>query len=401
MLRPVMYPTVTLSPKRESTPLLWHPWVFSGAVDKFPETLEQGDIVRVETDKGVLLGIATFSAKSSIALRIFEFGEATLDAAWFAKKLREADARRIKMFGYGPGTQTTGYRVAFGEADSLPGIVIDRYDDVIVMQLSTSGADRLRDVIVEAIKEVFAPRAIVERSDVPSRREEGLKSVEGVVYGEDPGEVPFLENGLRFVAQPVTGQKTGFYLDQKSLRSVIQTYAAGKKALNLYSYTGAAGIAALKGGATSVVNVDSSAAALASCAKHAEMNGFSQAQMMAVESDVFQFVNANKETYGLVMVDPPAFVKAQKDLEEGMKAYHFLNRAALRMIEDGGIFVSSSCSRYLPEDDLMFILRKASVQAGVKLHILAVVRQAPDHPSSIYFPEGAYLKSFVCVAERR
>jgi 23S rRNA (cytosine1962-C5)-methyltransferase len=267
---------------------------------------------------------------------------------------------------------------------------------VFVIQISTAGVDRMRSIIVAALTDVFSPAAIVERSDIHVRKEEALKDVVEVLSGELSGPADFSEEGLRFVADVLEGQKTGFFLDQRSLRKVIGKFAKDRDVLNLFSYTGASGIVAMKNGARSVLNIDSSAAALEACGRHAEMNGVEPHVFRREEADVFQYLSTKTEpAFDMVLVDPPALIKSQRDAEEGKKAYHFLNRASLRLVRDGGIFVTSSCSHYMNEEDFAFILRRASVQAGVRLDLLEIVRQSPDHPLSVYFPESAYLKSFV------
>lgn len=398
-----MYPILTLQSGKEANAVFRHPWIFSGALVKRPEGVEHGAVVRVADEAGRILGTGTYSAKSSIAVRFLEFGdkEVVIDEAWFAAKFAQADARR-KLLGYGPGAPVDGYRVVFGEADGVPGLVVDRYGDVLVLQISTAGMDVRRDVIVAALTKTFSPSTIVERSDLAVRKEEALGDVTGTLFGETPSAVAFSERGMRFEADVVGGQKTGFFLDQKELRAAIGRYAEGRETLNLFSYTGAAGIAAMRGGAKTVRNVDASATAIQGCLRHADMNGIDPSVFMTEEADVFQFLSAKTEpAYDMVLMDPPALIKSQRDGEEGKKAYHFLNRAALRVVRDGGVFVTSSCSHFLNEEDFAFILRRASVQAGVRLDVLEVIRQAPDHPLSVYFPESAYLKSFVCRVSRQ
>ncbi len=386
-----MYPILRIKEGKEAAIGFRHPWMFSGALES---KAEHGAVVQVADKHGKVLGTGTYSRSGSIAVRVFAFGDAAINGALFVERMKDAHAKRL-VLGYGPGTQTTGYRCVFGEADGLPGLIVDRYEDVFVFQIATAGMDKMRDLVVGAIKEVFAPRAIVERSDMPSRREENLEPVAGVVSGEDPGEVAFLEHGRRCVAAPLKGQKTGFFLDQKDLRSKIAQYAKGKEVLNLFSYTGSAAFAALAGGATNVHNVDGSDEALALLDAQAKAAGVS-AHCTSQKTDIFQWLAREESAHDMVIMDPPALIKANKDTEEGKKAYHFLNRAALKLVKDGGIFVTSSCSHFLPEEDLAFILRRASVQAGVDLQVLEVVRQSPDHPQSVYFPEGTYLKTFIC-----
>ncbi len=395
-----MYPIIRMRPDKIANVAFHHPWIFSGALGRPNPDIRHGCIVQVADPNDKILGTGTYSSRSTIAIRIFEFGDCILDRTWLDRKLREADERR-RLMGYGPGTDTTGYRLVFGESDSLPGLVVDRYDDVLVFQLSTAGLDALRPMIIEALVDVFSPGAIVERSDLSVRAEEGLEDVTELHYGEQPGPVEFLEHGRRFVADVLHGQKTGFYLDQKDLRREIVSLARDRVTLNLFSYTGSMGVAALAGGAKSVVQVDSSESALSQCHAHVQNNGLETDRMTIECEDVFQWLGErNEPTFDLVVMDPPALVKSQGDLESGRKAYHFLNRAAMRLVNHGGIFVSSSCSSHFSEDDLAYTLRRASVQAGVKLSILKTVRQSPDHPLSIYFPEALYLKSFICQVRR-
>ncbi len=392
-----MYPILKLKEGKEAAVGFRHPWIFSGALEN---KAEHGALVRVADKHGKILGTGTYSRSSSIAMRVFAFGDAVIDRVWLKAKIAEAQASRA-LLGYGPGTDTTGYRCVFGEADGVPGLVVDRYNDVIVFQIATAGLDRLREDVVAVLQEVFQPRAIVERSDVPSRREENLEPVSAVRFGQDPGLVSFSEHGRTGLADVMNGQKTGAFLDQKDLRSFVAPLAKDKEVLNLFSHAGAAGIAALKAGAARVHNVDGSADALALAAETAKANDVPADRFTTEKSDVFQWLGAHAaDAWDVVLMDPPALIKSAKDAEEGKKAYHFLNRAAMKLVKNGGLFVTSSCSHFLKEEDLAFILRRASVQAGVDLQVLRVVRQSPDHPVSVYFPEGAYLQSFVCRVRR-
>ncbi len=395
-----MYSKITLQPGKDVNVQFRHPWIFSGALAEPPSKDLHGAVVQVTDSRGRVVGTGTFSARSSIAVRVCEFGEALISRSWFAAKLNEAEASR-RLLGFGPGRPTDGYRLVFGEADGIPGLVVDRYRDVLVLQISTAGLDNLRDEVVGALIDVFQPRAIVERSDLAVRREEGLNDVVALRHGSDPGIVEFLENGRKCLADVMNGQKTGFFLDQRDLRRGLAGLSSGRRGLNLFSYSGAGAVAALAGGAVSVHNVDSSGPALELGRRQAELNGFGPEAFTVEEADIFQYLGSkNEAAHDLVIMDPPALIKSKNDAEEGRKAYHFLNRAALRLVRDRGLFVTSSCSHFLPEEDLAFILRRASLQAGVTLKVLEVVRQSPDHPQSVYFPEASYLKSFICLARR-
>lgn len=385
--------TLTLKPGKEANVGFRHPWIFSGALESLEA--EHGSRVRVADKNGKILATGTFSARSSIAVRCFEFGEAKIDRAWLEKKVIEAHERR-ELMGYGPKTGTTGYRVVFGEADGIPGLVVDRYGDTVVFQISTAGMDALREDVIQALAATLRPACLIERSDLAVRAEEGLEDVVKIHEGAADDLIAFEEQGLRFLADPIKGQKTGFFLDQKDVRAALGRLAKGKDALNLFSYSGAASVAMMQGGAASVHNIDASSDALALCQKHAELHDFSEKKFTIEEADIFQWLGAGQEKmYDMVVMDPPALIKTMKDAEEGRKAYHFLNRAAMRLVEDGGVFATSSCSHFLSEDDLAFTLRRASVQAGLRLDLLQVVRQSPDHPQSVYFPESLYLKTFI------
>lgn len=395
-----MYPTLQLAEGREKNAQFWHPWIFSRAFTAIPKDIAHGALVRVVDSRGTCVGVGTFSAHTSIAVRLWDFTDTVIDQVWIEHRLRAAQQQR-EANGYGPNTQTTGYRLIFAEADQMPGVVIDRFDTVFVLQIATAGADALKPLIVQALMKIFQPTAIVERSDAGAREEEQLKDSTSLLHGNCAEEIPFVENGHRAIAHPLTGQKTGYFADQKELRRAIQQHAAGKTVVNIFSYTGMAGVYAMAGGATSVHHVDSSAFALQGCEAHRVANAIEVANWTTEEADVFQWLSARKEpAYDMVCIDPPALIKSQRDVEEGKKAYHFLNRAAMRLTKDSGIFVTSSCSHFFPEEDLLFTLRRASVQNRMRLHILGSIRQAPDHPASVYVPESQYLKSVVCRVER-
>ncbi len=392
-----MYPEIKLKPGKEANLIYRHPWVFSGALSRKPDNLANGSLVTVADANGKPLGTGIYSQHSQISVRVLEFAELAIDQQWFAQKFLAAEERR-RTLGYGRESGTTGYRLIFGEADGVPGLIVDRYDDVFVIQSAVAGVDRLKTDIVAALVTLFQPRAIVERSDLPVRHEEELEQVTGLLYGEIDAPVPFLENGLRFEADVIAGQKTGFYLDQKDLRREIMALAQGREALNLFSNSGSFAIAALKGGATRVLNVDSSGPALDLCYHFAEMNDLDKAKIEDSCSDVFSWLSERQPpSYDMIILDPPALIKSRSDAESGKKAYHFLNRAAIRMLRPGGILVTSSCSAFFTEEDFLFMLRRAAVQAKRGLHLLRYVPQAPDHPWSAFFPESKYLKSFICL----
>lgn len=396
-----MYPVVKLKPGRDGSVLHGHPWVFSGAIAEKPSGLSVGDFVHIAGHDGSVIATGSYSPHSSISIRVFERRKAVIDGQWLADKIHRSNARRILM-GYGPHTGTTGYRAVFGEADGIPGLVVDRFGDTVVFQISTAGLDRRRPEIIEAIDRVFSPVSVIERSDLPSRKDEGLGDVQTAHSGDDSALARFQENGVEFYADPVEGQKTGFFLDQKDLRrAIMRGFSKGRTALNLFSYTASASVCAMLGGARSVHNVDESARALEVGERNAKLNGVPDTAMSWERADAFKWLADRRgQDYDLVMMDPPALIKSAKDAEGGKKAYHFINRAAMRLLRDGGIFVTSSCSQALSADDFANILRRAAKQANVTLNPLGSFTQSADHPASIFFPEGVYLKSHVFEVER-
>ncbi len=394
------YPVLHLKPGREASLSQRHPWVFSGALEGGRPGLENGSLVHVSDKAGSNTATGTFSSKSMISVRIFSFAKAKIDYDFIRDRIRAAHDRR-RLLGLGIDDRTTGYRVVYGESDGLPGLVIDRYGDVYVLQMATAGIEQFKEDIVAALHELFSPTAIFNRSDLPDRSEEGLSPKSGPLAGKLPESVTFAENGRTFVAEIESGQKTGFYLDQRDLRQEIVNLARDRSVVDLFSYTGSATIAALTGGATHAVCVDSSASALARLADLARLNGIDSEKISAESSDVFQWLgNHSDPQFDMVLLDPPALIKSRKHIEDGRKGYHFLNRAALRIVNDGGILVTSSCSGYFTEEDLRVTLRRASTQAGVDVHILKMIRQSPDHPVAINFPESLYLKSIICQVRR-
>lgn len=385
---------LTLKQGKEATCLLGHPWVFSGAIAS-KDDIEHGETVIVKAHDGAIIGTGTYSSKSMIAVRIFDFKKTTINEDWFFEKLKSAEKHR-EFLGYGPNSGTTGYRLIFGESDFIPGLVLDRYKDAFVLQISTKGMENLKENLISAIKKVFNPKTIIERNDMTLRQREGLKETKSILYGDETTEVEFLENGYEFTANLMTSQKTGFFLDQKDLRLEIAKFADKKTIANLFSYTGATSVYAIKSGAAKIINIDGSEEALAGVDKNAKLNKIPKTKYENLNADIFQYLSEkNTPEFDMVILDPPALIKSRNGIESGIKAYHFINRAAIRMIKDGGIFATSSCSHFLSEEDFIKTLKRASRQIGAELKLIKKVSQSADHPVSIYFPESGYLKSFI------
>jgi 23S rRNA (cytosine1962-C5)-methyltransferase len=393
------YPQIQLKAGREKSLFYRHPWIFSGALQsqRDKEKIVDGSIVDVLTADGAFAARGYFNSLSNITVRILTFDEKELiDVDFFQKKITKAwDMRRTFIDEAG----TNAYRVVFAESDGLPGLIVDKYDTVLVVQAHTMGMDMLKSMVVEALQNTLKPAAIYERSDVMVRTLEGLKDKpEGVLSGTLP-VAPFtiLEHGLKYLVDVAGGQKTGFFLDQRENRLALRKYTKDKTVLNLFCYTGGFSCSAFAGGASAVTSVDISEDATPVCRKNAELNGFDKNHTV-VTQDVFAFLDktiAAGTKFDVVVVDPPAFVKSQKNLETALKAYVRLNSMALRVLKDGGVLVSSSCSSYVSPERYRGVLFQSALKEKCVLKVLEQKSQPLDHPMNLYFPEGEYLKFFV------
>jgi len=397
-----VYPRVQLQAGREKSLHFRHHWVFSRAIAHVPEKLENGSLVSVVDAQGNCLATAYYNRNSQIALRVLTFGDAVIDVDFFVAKFRELLAYR-KRFIDSLAVDTNAFRLVFGESDGLPGLVVDVYGDFLVIQIHTLGMDKLKDLVVKALLEVLHPLGIIERSDLEVRKKERLRPLAAqVLFGTyPPSDFQISENGLKYVLDVKTGQKTGFFLDQRDNRMVLRKYVSGKKVLNLFSYSGGFSVSALKGKASQVTSVDISAPAMELAKRNFELNGFDPTNHNFIVKDVFDFLEdaAKKgDRYDVVVVDPPAFVKNRESLNHGTNAYIKLNHQAMKVLSDDGILVTSSCSSHVSPELFRTILFKAALQSHRELIILEQKIQPSDHPLNVNFPEGEYLKYVVCSA---
>ncbi len=380
-----------------------HLWIFSNEVDTAATPLTQfepGAAVQVHSDRDQFLGFAYVNPRTLIAARIVgRDADYPLDGSLLVHRLRVALALREKLY------PEPFYRLAFGESDGLPGLVLDRYGDLIVAQSGTAGIDRLRTEVEAAVGKVVGVRTIVWKNDSGARELEGLEQSVGV-WGDGewttaPNEVMVREQGLDFVAPLADGQKTGWFYDQTANRERLRRYLApGARVLDVCSYVGAWAITALKGGAASAACVDSSATALAYAERNAAANGVS---IQAIRDDAFDALKALHEQgarYDVVILDPPAFAKRKKDVPQALAAYRKLNQLALPLIDRDGILVSCSCSYHMPADDLATGIQTAARHSSRFVQILEQGGQSPDHPVHPAIPETRYLKSFFCRVTR-
>jgi 23S rRNA (cytosine1962-C5)-methyltransferase len=386
-----------LKPGKEYPIKAGHPWIFSNAIDLEPPC-EPGDLIEVESFSGQKLGIGMINPSNSIRVRMLCREHGTpITAEFFAERLAQLDTQKKPFLP----PKTTGYRICHSDADGLPGLVVDRYSKALVFQISTAGMERLKDKVVEALKKTFHPTLIVERSDLESRSQEGLKSLPAKIHhGHYDQPIEFMENGVRFLVDPMTGQKTGFFLDQRNARIKAHGLSEGKKVLNLYGYTGAFSVHAALGGATEVTTVDLSKSALDLAKQNLEANGFDSS-----DATKFQFLEADvatlfknkafKESYDLIVCDPPAFAKSERSVANALEAYQQLNQRCLWMLKEGGILITSSCSGRVSAEEFRKILKMAAGHTGRDVKLLDFMEQASDHTEKISFPEGRYLKTAI------
>ena len=389
---------VRLKKGREKSLRHRHPWVFSGAIDAVEGEVAPGSVVAVTDGAGGFLAHGYYNAESRIRVRVLSWDQAdTIDAAWWRERVHAAIAARAPLED---APDTNAYRLVHAEADRLPGLVVDRYDDVVVVQLLTAGVEAAREVILDALEERLRPAAIFDRSDASSRLREGLAATSGVVRGaEDRTATDILENGHTFTVRFGSGQKTGFYLDQRVNRHRVAQYARGRSVLDVFSYSGAFSVYALKNGAERVALVDSSEAALVAAEHHFEQNAISPEKGELVQADAFELLrgwSAEGRQFDMVVLDPPKFASGRHQVEKALRAYKDANMLAMKLLSRGGILATFSCSGAVSAADFTLAVSWAGIDAGRDVQVLERLSQAEDHPVLASFPESEYLKGMVC-----
>lgn len=380
---------VTLKPGRDNPVRAGHPWIFSGAIASGMEGVAPGEPVEVRGAAGRFVAGGYANPRTPIAIRVLTLDEEPVGPALVRRRIDEALALRRSAL---PAT-CTAHRVVNGEGDRLPGVVVDRYGDFLVCQFFTAGAARLAPAIVDAVVERLAPRGVFERSEGAVRTEEGLPGSRGVLAGEPPLErIEIDEDGVRHLVDVQHGQKTGFFLDQRESRARVRALASGRRVLDAFSYTGGFGIAAALGGAAEVVSVDTSRPALALAEAGWAANARSTDRARFVVADVFDFLRAGSETWDLIVLDPPPFVRRRRDLVSGLRGYKDVNLHALRRLAPGGVLLTSSCSQHLSRAAFRDVVAAAAADAGRPAVVVAETGHPPDHPVVLAHREGEYLK---------
>jgi 23S rRNA (cytosine1962-C5)-methyltransferase len=366
-----------------------HHWIFSGAVDKAPVYLD-GEVLAVYSCSEEFLGRGYFNSKAKIIGRMLSFDDTPVEQV-IEEKLLKAIELRNAFFNT---KITNAFRLVNGEGDFLPGLVVDRYNDCLVIQISTLGMEKFKSLIIETLLKTCKPDTILEKSNIPSRKEEGLQDVQAYLYGNKEN-VEILENGRKLQVSLVDGQKTGFFLDHREMRECIKKLSKGKKVLNTFSYTGGFTLAALDGGAKKTCSVDISESAIKLLCQNVELNGFaSEAQDVFVD-DVFQFLRTKELDYELIILDPPAFAKRKKDIIAACRGYKDINRLAMKKMPKGSILLTCSCSYHVDEDLFQKVVFQAAIEAGRSVRIMSKHLLALDHPINICHREGDYLKSLL------
>lgn len=370
-----------------------HPWIFSGAIARKEGSISTGDVVAVADFKGKILGYGLYE-EGSLQVRMIGFGERVPDKAFWKEKLISAYQLR-KALGLTDNLSTNAYRLIHAEGDGFPGLVADFYNGVLVMQAQTPGMYRLLPQITALLPEILEEklRAVYSKpAEYATRFDPSLKEAQGWLWGERNEEVEILENGNRFVVDIATGQKTGFFLDQRENRWQVAQYSAGRRVLNCFSYSGGFSVYALRAGAALVHSVDSSRKAIEACRKNLSLNGFDPETHACIEADAMEFLARMDNDYDLLILDPPAFAKHLNQKSKALKAYRYINRLALSKARPGSFLFTFSCSQVVDTETFRSVVLSAAIEAGRDVKILHVLRQPPDHPVSIYQPEAEYLK---------
>ena len=393
-----MYPTIQLRHGKAESLKRFHPWIFSGAIQRMPDNLTEGQIVRVIDHKGDFLAIGHYQI-GSIAIRVLSFVERKIDNEFWKERLSEAFNMRCSIGLVGREDNNT-LRLVHGEGDQLPGLIIDLYGKTAVMQAHSVGMHLYRKEIAAALIDVC--KGIIEnvyyKSETTLPFKADLHEKDGFIIGGNEDNIA-IEYGLKFHIDWLRGQKTGFFIDQRENRKLLEQYSIGKNVLNMFCYTGGFSVYALRGGATRVTSVDSSAKAIDLTRANAELNFPGDSRHDAYAEDAFKFLERAGDDYELIVLDPPAFAKHKGALRNALKGYTRLNAIAISKIRKGGIIFTFSCSQAVNKDQFRLAVFTAAAQAGRHVRILHQLHQPADHPITIYHPEGEYLKGLVLEVE--
>lgn len=386
--------TVKLTKDTERRINAGHLWIFSNEIDTKKTPLKDfraGELIRIETAFGKILGTGYINPQCLLCIRVLtKDPKELIDQDFFVRRLKKAQAKRQLIF------KDAYYRLVFGESDNLPGLVVDQFNDYIVIQINTAGMETLKDLIIAVVKEMLQPTVILLKCDSSERKNEGLECYAAVVEGELPESILIKENDCLYKMPLLSGQKTGWFYDQRVSREQIARYCHNKRVLDVFSYSGAFAMPCAKQGATEVVCIDSSESALDLLKENARLNHFTHVKV--IQGDALASMLAlqeQHEKFDVLILDPPAFIKKKKDMAAGSKMYQKLIEAALGLLNNNGVLFAASCSMQLSSSDLLNIMRRASIAVGREISILEQCQQAADHPIHPAIAETRYLKGFI------
>jgi len=393
--------SIQLKPKKEESLQRFHPWLFSGAIQRIEGNPAEGDLVEVLDTNRNFLAIGHYQI-GSIAVRVVSFENIPVDNDFWSNKIKHAYSMRVSL-GLVAGERNNTFRLVHGEGDSLPGLIVDVYDDTAVMQAHSVGMHEIRQTLAECIvNNVPQVKNVYYKSETTLPFNAPITPEDGYLIGQETTDLSAIENGLKFHVDWLRGQKTGFFIDQRENRSLLERYSAGKSVLNMFCYTGGFSVYALRGGATLVHSVDSSAKAIDLTDKNVEANFPNDPRHKSFDEDAFKFLNNlehNEQKYDLIILDPPAFAKHRDAIRNALKGYKRLNAKAFEQIKPGGILFTFSCSQVITKDQFRLAVFSAAAESKRNVRILHQLSQPADHPINIYHPEGEYLKGLVLWVE--
>lgn len=385
----VALPAVTLKPGEDKDLRSGRLWIFDNEIAGIQGEVVPGGIVDVFSTRGTFLGRGFCNMRSKIRVRLLTREREEINDAFFRRRLSQAIDLRRRLGHFG------ACRLIFGEADFLPGLTVDKFADVLVIQIAALGMERFKDAIVDCLAELLHPRTVYERDDLPTREKEGLSQQTGVLYGENPGLVEISENGLRMLVDVENGQKTGYFLDQRENRAALAPFASGK-VLDCFCHTGGFALHAAQYGADTVEAVDISASALEMVRKNVVLNGLTN--IRTTEANVFDLLKAYQQEgrqYDLVILDPPAFAKSKSALKSAVRGYKEINLRGMQLVRPGGFLVTCSCSHFMTPPLFLDMIKRAAADVGRTARILEIRYQAKDHPIGIGADESLYLKCVI------
>ena len=385
--------TLKLKKKEDRRILRGHPWVFSNELERLPDGVAPGEIVDVADSAGRFVGRGYVNPRSLIAVRILTRRQEEIDAGFVRNRIAAARALRT-MLGFGDS-----FRAVFSEADGLPGLIVDKFADVLVVQSSTAGIDLLLGPVIEALREEYSPAAVVLRNDLASRALEGLAQETKIVSGSLAGPVRFDEAGLSYLVDVLEGQKTGFFFDQRENRQALRGLVQGRRTLDCFCYVGAWALNAARFGASEVIGVDASPRAIELAGRNAALNGLAAEFRSADVFDELRQLEKGRQRFGCVVLDPPAFVKSRAKVREGLKGYKEINLRGMRLLEPGGVLVTCSCSHHVDQGLFTEMLIDAAHSAGRQARLLEMRSQARDHPMLLAARETQYLKCAILIVD--